>query len=83
MVEGSLGMELELSNMHPGPAEEATYCGSIYISKQVAQGWSYAAPDIDLHQTPSQINTPSGSLQTISEHDPISSVSSTLKGRFW
>ena len=44
-----LGTQLGPSHAHTGPAEEATNCGSLCITKQVPRGQSQAASDVDLH----------------------------------
>ena len=54
LLKAGLGVQLIFSYTYPGPAEAATNCGSFYTSKMVAQGQSQAAPDTELHQSPSQ-----------------------------
>lgn len=52
-VEARFGVQFGPSHVHSGPAEAGKNCGWLCSSKQVAQGWAQAVPDIDLHQIPS------------------------------
>lgn len=62
-MKASLGCNLVASHAHPCPSEAATNFGSLCSSKQVAQGWSQAMPNIDMHDSlprSHRINTTTG-----------------------
>ena len=78
LVEDRFGAQFGPSHKHQGSAEAATKCGSLCSSKQVAQGQSWEASDIDLHHSTSLEAT-----EQTSEQSPITLTSHVSKGISW